>query len=114
MPRPWVPLLEEGCIRLDDWNLSNYNLLVRLVNGYVVKPYHASLVEVVWALQTPALGIMARWVKLYNFGRNIEPVITAGLTDTSGLDPSWLVVTQIVGNDIILINYNYNLGWFIH
>jgi hypothetical protein len=40
------------------------------VKGYVVKPYRTSLEEVMWALQTPALGITTRAGKvvqiLYN------------------------------------------------
>ena len=70
----------------------SYDLLVQLAKGFIVKPCHTSWEVVQWALQTPALGIMAQWVKMYNFCRNNYPVITAVLTDTRGLDPSTLVV----------------------
>ena len=111
MPWPWVTLLEEGHIWLDGWNLSSYDLLVRLAKGYVVKPCHTSSIEVLWALQTSALGIIGQWVKLYNFYRNIWPVITVVLTDTSDLDPSWLVATMDGWEmDIILIIHYYHLG----
>jgi len=54
-----------------------------------------SSVEVVWTLQTPTLGNHGSRVKLYNFCRNLKPVITAELSVMSGLDPSWLAVTWL-------------------
>jgi hypothetical protein len=75
------------------------------VKGYVVGPGHTSSVEVVWALQTPTLGNHGSGVKLYNFCRNLKPVITAELSVMSGLDPSWLAVTWLyLGIIITLIN----------
>jgi len=58
-----------------------------------VEPCHTSSVEVVWALQTLTLGNHGSGVKLYNFCRNVKPVITAELSVMSALDPSWLAVT---------------------
>ena len=58
-----------------------------------MEPCHTSSVEVVWALQTSTLGNHGLGVKLYNFYRNLKPVITAELSVMSGLDPSWLAVT---------------------
>jgi len=75
------------------------------VKGYVVEPGHTSSVEVVWVLQTPTLGNHGSGVKLYNFCRNLKPVITAELSVMSGLDPSWLAVTWLhLGNVITWIN----------
>jgi len=58
-----------------------------------VKPCNTSSEEVVWALQTLTLGNHGSGVKLYNFCRNLKPIITAELSVMSGLDPSWLAVT---------------------
>ena len=61
----------------------------------------------------PTLGIMGWWVKMYNFCRSISPVITAVLTDTSGLDPSRLVVTVDggwLGIEINLTILYYHMG----
>jgi hypothetical protein len=98
---------------------------VRLAKGYVVKPCHASLVEAVWALlffltevwalQTLALGIKARWVKLYKFYRILltrynnwahrheqpGPFMISGYLDGLGMM-------------LTLTNITFNLGWFIH
>ena len=70
-----------------------------------MEPGHTSSVEVVWALQTPTLGNHGSGVKLYNFCRNLKPIITAELSVMSGLDPSWLAVTWLyLGNVMTLIN----------
>ena len=58
-----------------------------------MKPYHTSSKEVVWALQTPTLGNHGFGVKLYNFCRNLKPIITVELSVISSLDPYWLAVT---------------------
>jgi len=79
-----------------------------------VEPGHTSSVEVVWALQTPTLGNHGSGVKLYNFCKNLKPVITAELSVMSDRDPSWLAVTWLyLGKVLILIKHLCNHGWFI-
>jgi len=72
-----------------------------------VGPGHTSSVEVVWALQTLTLGNHSLGVKLYNFCRNLKPVITAELSVMSGLDPSWLAVTWSCLGMVLILTKTY-------